>query len=292
VDSYDYVDENNVLRYRVVRKEGWDDVIAQFTGSLVTVRGHAVDIRSVDSTVQRRFLQPADAQRLKDFIGKTIAFSIDQDGMLELHREKRFIQLRPYYGEGKEVRGEARQIVGWIYHLSRTCDTLKHPNCLCRDPGKPAARRAVRSLPYNYPDIIRARASGEAVFLVEGEKCVKALANLRLIATTASGGARALFADAWKRYLAGIRVLILIPDSDADGRDAARKRMEILRTSVRRIVYADLFPNRTDGYDLHDWIEDRRLAGCTEAEIVQSLRELVQDAAKRETGDVQPATSG
>jgi hypothetical protein len=219
---------------------------------------------------------------LKRFVNKTISFSVDIDGMMVLHWSKRFLQARPYYGEGKATADVERPIVSWIYHLAPRCDPLKYPSCICHHPKKPAARRGVRLTPYRLPAITRAIKLGITVFLVEGEKCVEALESLGLVATTHSGGGCAPFPVTWCRFLSGLGCLIGLPDGDLAGRDTMLQHLEIVREVPTRLIYADLFPNRADGYDIYNWITERRAEGLTDEAIVALLRALVKEAVQLE----------
>jgi hypothetical protein len=205
------------------------------------------------------------------------------DGMVELHWEKRFTQCRPYYGEVEKTSSPPLdRIVAWIFHLGGRCYQTKHPHCICHDPAKRSARRGVRLVPYRLPKVRRAIERGETVFLVEGEKCVEALEWLGLTATTHSGGAQGVFPDSWRNHLAGLKTLFGFPDADKQGRESMARHLQVVRDVVDRIENLDLFPDRTDGYDVAEWVEERRAAGLEQQAIRRELRELARKALQRD----------
>lgn len=180
---------------------------------------------------------------------------------------KRFLQRRPYRNT-------------WIWHLGRTCDKRKHPDCPCHWPKSADAKVSVPLVPYRWPEIHKATIGHNTVFLVEGEKCADALVRLGLNATTHSGGVNAPFTNAWREYLRGVGNLIVIPDCDAVGREAARNHYLLVRDVVRRPIYTDIAPEREDGYDVHDWVSEQMRKGFAKDDVVEMLRQMVNDAWK------------
>src|SRR5439155_18272841 len=67
---------------------------------------------------------------------------------------------------------------------------------------------------------------GERVFTVEGEKCACELATLGLLVTTSAHGAKSANKTDWQP-LAG-REIVILPDTDADGRAFAQTVVGIL----------------------------------------------------------------
>jgi hypothetical protein len=93
------------------------------------------------------------------------------------------------------------------------------------------------------------------VFLVEGEKCVHALAAVGLAATTSPGGAEGWRADFAQQLRAQrVECVIIIPDNDAAGQryadDAAR---DCLAAGLR--VHLLQLPDLNEKEDVADWLE-------------------------------------
>ena len=112
-----------------------------------------------------------------------------------------------------------------------------------------AAGRNVGLVPYHLPDVAKAVASGQPVYIVEGEKDANALDRLGVIATCNNGGA-----GNWKeehsRPFRGGNVLI-VPDKDEAGEhhlnDVADKLTGVAKTiKVLRLA--------GDGKDASDWL--------------------------------------
>lgn len=126
---------------------------------------------------------------------------------------------------------------------------------------------------YRLPDLPGA----DTVFVVEGEKCADALAELGLTPTTSSGGSKAAKKTDW-RPLAGKAVAIL-PDNDKPGgkyRDDVIKELGDLdpQPAVRIVELPDISP----GGDVVDVIDSRRQAGRDDDAIRAEILKLVDDA--------------
>jgi len=83
---------------------------------------------------------------------------------------------------------------------------------------------------YRLPEIVRAKAEGATIFVVEGEKDVETLRRHGAYATTAPmGGGTGKWLPSFTAALAGMKVII-IPDADATGRAHGRYvREELLK---------------------------------------------------------------
>lgn len=191
---------------------------------------------------------------------------------------KRFLQCRPYRG-------------AWIWHLGKTCDKRKHPNCPCHWPGAADARVSTRMLPYRLPEVLVARAAGRTIFLAEGEKCADKLRELGLCATTPSGGVNAslrvqseplppisTLGEIWEESLTDTALLVCMPDCDRIGRMAAAAHYTRLLPYVKRAVVLDLDPARGDSYDVADWISEQRRHGMSRDDIVEAVRTKIRTA--------------
>lgn len=126
---------------------------------------------------------------------------------------------------------------------------------------------AGRKLPlYRLPETRAAIGRTEPVYFVEGERKADTLANaLRLfeaggVVTTIAGGANAKLTDEHVAWFRDVREVDVLADSDAPGRKAARERAEMIATAYpsATVRVVDLFPDRNDGSDIHDWLDERR----------------------------------
>lgn len=117
---------------------------------------------------------------------------------------------------------------------------------------------------YSLPELIVSTA--DTVYIAEGEKCVDALVQLGLTATTSPGGARASEKADWS-LLAGKNVVIL-PDADEPGFAYAIAVTKLLvKLDPPATVSKLLLPGLGEGEDVFDWIARRREAGMEDEDI-------------------------
>jgi len=118
----------------------------------------------------------------------------------------------------------------------------------------------VKKVPYRLPELLASPLS-ETVYIVEGEKDANRLAALGLVATCNAGGA-----GKWQQSFAAHlqdRVVIVLPDNDAAGRDHAQKVAKSLKGFAASIRILEL-PNVPDKGDVSDWLD----AGGTTEELL------------------------
>ena len=108
---------------------------------------------------------------------------------------------------------------------------------------------------YRLPGVIAASASGETVFVVEGEKDADRLASIGFTATTNAGGAGWEWNAAFAEPLRGAKRIVVLTDSDTPGRAAAAHRGRLLTSICADVRVLDLAPERSDGFDVSDWLD-------------------------------------
>jgi len=123
------------------------------------------------------------------------------------------------------------------------------------------------------PDLNR---SIEAIFVVEGEKCVCRLEDvLGVLATTSAHGSKSPHKTDWSP-LAG-RLIVILPDNDEPGQRYAQKVAAFLmRLSPQARVKIVNLPDLPDKGDCVDWLKAHN--GKPPAEIKAELLELVANA--------------
>jgi len=135
------------------------------------------------------------------------------------------------------------------------------------------------TLPLYLLDELRPRIErGQPVILVEGERKANAVAaalrNAKVAAavTTVAGGANAKITPAHLHQLRGGKDFVIVADSDAPGRKAARERAEMIGAAFpdAKVCVVDLYPDRDDALDIHDWLD--------ESHSLNELRELIAAA--------------
>jgi 5S rRNA maturation endonuclease (ribonuclease M5) len=111
--------------------------------------------------------------------------------------------------------------------------------------------RDVTRVPYRLPELLKAQAGNQTIYVVEGEKCVEALRALGLVATTNSGGA-GKWGSCGQCFQEGTSVIIL-PDNDEPGR---RHALEIAQDLKQRNCNVKVLalPNLQQKQDIYDWL--------------------------------------
>ena len=108
----------------------------------------------------------------------------------------------------------------------------------------------------------------EAVYLVEGEgkadRLAEALKDLGEtgVPTTIAGGCNEKLTADHLNALDGVLMVFVITDSDAPGRTAAKERARVIadRYPQADVRVIDLYPDRTDGSDIGDFLDEGRTA--------------------------------
>jgi len=146
--------------------------------------------------------------------------------------------------------------------------------------GKPAGGK----IPYHLPGLIAAPLNAP-VYFAEGEKDADTLVKLGFVATTASEGAGAPWDPALTPWFKD-RPVIIVVDSDATGRKHGQKVAKALHGTAASIKVIDLFPDRTDGSDISDFIKTDP-AGSRLAQRVKEADEWAPgDEAKKTDEEV------
>jgi len=193
-------------------------------------------------------------------------------------------------GDGASLPGEE-----YVYVDERGAPVMK----VVRRPGKKFAQarpdgsgswvwnlRGVKRVVYRLPKVLAAVATGETVYVCEGEKDVHALERAGVIATTNPGGA-GKWSESYSRALARADVVV-IADRDKSGRAHALAVAESLRGQdcTVRVVEA------ATGKDAHDHlsaglsIEDFRAPGEDEQPAVASAPDTPASALERSRVDI------
>ena len=114
-----------------------------------------------------------------------------------------------------------------------------------------------RRVLYQLPNLIQAVASGQTIYIPEGEKDVESLGAVGLVATTNPGGTNK-WRDEYSRYLHDADVIVL-PDNHAAGREHADQIVTSLRSIAKRVRILDIgkhWAECPDKGDISDWLAD------------------------------------
>jgi KaiC/GvpD/RAD55 family RecA-like ATPase len=132
----------------------------------------------------------------------------------------------------------------------------------------------IRRVPYRLPELIRAVAAGETIYIPEGEKDCDNIRAIGLAATTNPGGAKKWCGE-YSEYLRGADVAVL-PDNHAEGREHGDQIVASLRGVAKRIRVLDIgkhWAECPDKGDISDWLAAGGSAEKLKA-IVDALQEV------------------
>lgn len=131
--------------------------------------------------------------------------------------------------------------------------------------------KGVRRVLYHLPEIIRAVADGQNIYICEGEKDVEAARALGLVATCNAMGADNGSGNKWLPEFADYLInadVVVVPDQDDPGKRHAAWVIQTLTGKARNVGRLDV----PVGKDLADWIE----AGATVADIESLIVEAIE----------------
>jgi len=132
-----------------------------------------------------------------------------------------------------------------------------------------------RRVLYLLPELVKAVAAGQTIYIPEGEKDVDNLRAIGLAATTNPGGIKKWRAE-YSEYLRGADIVVL-PDNHAEGREHGDQVVASLHGIAKRIRILDIgkhWGGCPDKGDISDWIA----AGVT-AEKLKAMADALPDVA-------------
>jgi hypothetical protein len=141
-----------------------------------------------------------------------------------------------------------------------------------------------RRVPYLLPDLMKAVAAAERIYIPEGEKDADNLRAIGLAATTNPGGIKK-WRDEYSEHLRGADVVVL-PDNHAEGREHGDQVVASLRGIAKRIRVLDIGKHWTDcpnKGDISNWIAAGGSAEKLKA-IVDALPEASPSADNQHSG--------
>ena len=142
-----------------------------------------------------------------------------------------------------------------------------------------AGLKDTRIVPLNLPELIEAKQSGRAIYLVEGEKAADALVSIGAIATTSHTGAGS-WPEEITQYFAGANVVV-IPDNDEPGISYAKRAIAHLLPVVKSIRYLDL-GLMIEGDDAYEWVYHAKGTRKELAELAKQAPVITQQAKAAE----------
>lgn len=112
-----------------------------------------------------------------------------------------------------------------------------------------------RKVPFKLPELMKAVARGETIYVVEGEKDVLALEALGLCATTNPQGAKWKWPVEWAAFFDGAAKVVVIADNDNAGRDGSKHRAGIVARVCENTYMVEAMPDVTEKGDVSDWLK-------------------------------------
>ena len=149
--------------------------------------------------------------------------------------------------------------------------------------------KGVPRLLYDLPEVLASAERGGVIFVVEGERDVDTMKKRGLVATTAPSGASVEWTLDLVEPLRGAKRVLIVADCDDSGRRAAWQRHKAISKIVGDVRVIDFDPNRSDGYDVTDWLNDggtleglQLLADATVDQVAPVFATSMVEASTRE----------
>lgn len=181
----------------------------------------------------------------------------------------------PWYGRGKIPARETvytyenadGQPIYEVVRLDDPSGKRIFQRAISLDGKRINSMKGVKRVPFHLPELLKAQASNQPIFIVEGEKCVEALRALGLVATTNSGGS-GKWGNCGKYFQKGTSVVI-VPDCDAPGR---RHALEVATDLKQRGCHAKILnlPGLKQKEDIYDWLKK----GHSKEELLKIVEDM------------------
>jgi KaiC/GvpD/RAD55 family RecA-like ATPase len=166
----------------------------------------------------------------------------------------------PWHGKGKIPARETVYVYENadgqpVYEVVRTDDPSGKKifqRAILSNGERKNSMKGVERVPYRLPELLKAQASNQPIFIVEGEKCAETLRGLDLVATTNSGGA-GKWGDCGK-YFQERTSVVIVPDNDEPGRRHAHEVATDLKQRGCNVKVLNL-PDLPIKGDIYDWLK-------------------------------------
>ena len=165
----------------------------------------------------------------------------------DLEEKSEIITKYPYINEDGEI----------IYEVWKM-KNAKEPYYTMRPLGNGEYKKGlgkVKTIPYNLPNIIKAKEEGKVIIVTEGESKADVFNHqLGYCATTAPFSNTDKWQDRYNRYLKYANILV-IADNDDKGREFAELTFETISDVADKIgilELSDIYPELKEGGDIED----------------------------------------
>lgn len=164
----------------------------------------------------------------------------------DLEDKPKIIAKYPYINEDGEVLYEVWKMenADEPYYTMRPLENGEYKRGL----GK------VKTIPYNLPNIIKAKVEGKIIIVTEGESKVDVFNQLGYSATTVPFSNTDKWRDRYNKYLKYANVLV-VADNDDKGREFADLTFDTISDVANNIgilELADIYPQLKKGGDIED----------------------------------------
>lgn len=164
----------------------------------------------------------------------------------DLEEKTKIIAKYPYINEDGEVLYEVWKMenADEPYYTMRPLENGEYKRGL----GK------VKTIPYNLPNIIKAKEEGKIIIVTEGESKVDVFNQLGYSATTVPFSNTDKWRDRYNKYLKYANVLV-VADNDDKGREFADLTFDTISDVANNIgilELADIYPQLKKGGDIED----------------------------------------
>ena len=112
----------------------------------------------------------------------------------------------------------------------------------------------VKTIPYNLPNVLKAKEDGDVIFVTEGESKANVLNELGYVATTVPFKGIDKWTNKYNKYVKYAKVIIVV-DNDENSKAFAENTFETISDVANKIgilELSDIYPELKEGGDIED----------------------------------------
>ena len=166
----------------------------------------------------------------------------------EVGKKPTIIKKYPYINEEGEIIYEVHRMkdAEEPYYVARPLESGEYKTGL----GK------VKTIPYNLPDVIKAKEEGKVIIITEGESKADIFKELGYVATTAPFSNTNKWISRYNKYIKYTNILV-IADNDDKGREFAETTFDTasdVANNIGILELSSLYPQLKEGGNIEDFL--------------------------------------
>lgn len=183
----------------------------------------------------------------------------DEDNKVELNvatlsRVQKEVERIAYPTEKYPYVNEDGEIIYEVWKMKNSREPYYTMRPQANGQAKPGLSRNTKRIPYNLPNVIKAKKEGAVIIVTEGERKANIFNELGYVATCVIGKDTDKWKSKYNKYVKYTNVLI-VADNDDKGRDFADiafSEISEVANNVGILELKDLYPQLQEGGDIED----------------------------------------